>query len=644
MGRRTLLTPPPDMKTWVVSGDLLEIADGDLRVPVTAEEVYASILEESPAWPDLQAGKCGDAVGLEFSPYPVDLMAVLSTGTHGSPCVTFEAQTQMGHCFPISKNAIRRGHIIHGETWYPLAPGSDELIDSLPIKPDSEAGPRKNLTLKECLSLKKTAAEGGPVIDRVSDGALKKMLCATKDNVAPEGITAKLYRYQLDGWRWLQFILEEELGGLLADEMGLGKTLQVISALKSRSHARRIATADALVIAPSSLLENWIREIAKFCPRFKALKHSGPSRTGIPAELTGYDIVVTSYESAVRDLSLLKMNEWNVIILDEAQNIRNPNALRTRSVKQLRRRSAIAVTGTPIENRLRDLWSIVDFVLPGYLGTLDQFELRYSDHTEAAVRLEPVVSPLILRRRVKNVAPDLPARIDIPEVLEMTNEEANLYELARRQIFEEYGMSATIVSLGKLRQFCAHPALLQGNDPLADSGEFSKFERLMDLVAEIIEQEEKALIFTSWIDMADHIANAISRELGVMAATFDGRLDVMKRQPLIDQFSTSDDFRALVLNPRVGGAGLNIVAANHVIHYNPEWNPALEDQASARVHRRGQERPVTVRRMIVAGTVEEVIDERLRRKRDIADAATVGVDGQDADFADIIAALERSPV
>ena len=202
--------------------------------------------------------------------------------------------------------------------------------------------------------------------------------------------------------------------------MGLGKTLQVISALRDPGEGP--SSGGALVLAPGSLLENWVREIAKFCPDFRTLKHHGSTRTGRPPELRGFDVVVSSYDTAIRDLSLLRMVEWNVVVLDEAQNIRNPDALRTRSVKQIGRNVGLAVTGTPIENRLRDLWSIMDFVVPGYLGDLKSFEERYGEDTEAAAKLEPLVTPLMLRRRVSEVADDLPERIDIPEVLELSED------------------------------------------------------------------------------------------------------------------------------------------------------------------------------------------------------------------------------
>ena len=408
------------MKSWVLKGDVLEIAEDGASIAASADDVYSAIVENAPLWADLPPGKCGDAGGLRFSRYPVDFRIVLAPDSAARPSVFFEAHAQNGASFSVSHNALERGHVVHDTTWYPGAPGTAATLGALLDDADYDPQQGRPRTLKGFLSLKKEASSGGPVLDHLPDDVLKAMLFAGADGGGPEGIDAQLYPYQLDGWRWLRFIMREHLGGVLADEMGLGKTLQVICAL--RDPGGNGARGAALVIAPGSLLENWVREIARFCPDFQTLKHHGPMRTGRPADLHGFDVVVASYDTVIRDLSLLKMVEWNVVILDEAQNIRNPVALRTRSVKQIDRNMALAVTGTPIENRLRDLWSIMDFVVPGYLGDLRTFEAGFGEDMDAAAKLEPLVSPLMLRRRVAEVASDLPERIDIPEILELSPE------------------------------------------------------------------------------------------------------------------------------------------------------------------------------------------------------------------------------
>jgi SNF2 family DNA or RNA helicase len=422
--------------------------------------------------------------------------------------------------------------------------------------------------------------------------------------------------------------------------MGLGKTLQVIAAI---TDAPGGSISPVLVVAPGSLLENWRREITKFSPGLSVLKHHGPSRSGTPRGLEGHDVVITSYGSVYRDNSLLQMIPWALVVLDEAQNIKNPAAARTRAVKALRRDAGLAVTGTPVENSLMDFWSIMDFACPGYLGDQASFESTYVDDPDGAARLEPLVSPLMLRRRVAEVATDLPARIDIPQALDLTVQEAATYDGMRQQILTEYGQAASLVALTKLRMFCAHPVLVDAwTSP--DVGSFSKMRRLLDILGEVIANGEKALVFTSYTKMADLIVEEVASRHGVFARTLDGRLPIDDRQPLLDAFEGVAGPGVLVLNPRAGGSGLNITAANHVIHYNPEWNPALEDQASARAYRRGQTRPVTVHRLFHAGTVEEVVDERLQRKRALAETAVVGVGGDEGDMEDVMAALERSPL
>ena len=630
------------MKIWIISGDVLEVADGDIQISANADQVYASVIDQDPAWDNLLPGKSGDAASLTFSRYPVDIAVVLSVEpVENQPCLSFEAQTQSGQKFPLTWKAVQLGHVVHEGTWYRSFSGTTDAIMALLEKAGLDATDSKPHTLRGYLELKKMAIEDELVIDRLPVDTLKQLPFWHTSDSRPKNIEATLYPYQVEGWHWLRYVICNQLGGLLADEMGLGKTLQIISAISDTSDEKGFA--GALVIAPGSLLENWMREIKKFCPRLKALKHHGSMRTGNPIELKEFDVVITSYETTSRDLSLLKMIYWDVVVLDEAQQIRNPRARRTKAVKEMKRKVSLAVTGTPVENRLVDLWSIMDFAVPGYLGDIKAFENQYAGNLEAAATLEPLVSPLMLRRKVVDVAEDLPDRIDIPEILELSEMEAMAYEGVRKEILEQYGASAALVSLTKLRQFCAHPTIMGSNVPYSEHIGFSKFARLKELLAEIFCRCEKVLVFTSYTAMADLIEEIALCDFNVMAATLDGRLSIEKRQPLIDRFTDHEGPAVLVLNPRAGGVGLNITAANHVIHYNPEWNPALEDQASARAYRRGQELPVTVRRLIFSQTVEEVIDERLSRKRELTGAAIVGVDGKEEDYADIVAALGRSP-
>lgn len=619
---------------WEVSGKELRLIEpsGNIRVP-SVDEVYGALVEQRPALEGIPTS----VVDLRVSRYPLVPRLVIEDGGDGAPIYSLAA-TCRGLALPLDLSDLERGHVILGGTWYPIDTQTGSEVAELLCDAGGELGPVRSL--KSFLRVRKAAASGGPVDDVTVTHSISPYAFIPSGDDTPNGVAAKLYPYQLLGWRWLKFLLSEGSGGLLADEMGLGKTLQIIAAL---SDAGGGSLRPSLIVAPGSLLENWRREISKFAPQLKVLKHHGPFRTGRPADLSEYDVVVTSYDVVVGDNSLLNMIRWKAVVLDEAQFIRNPSAQRTKAVKHLQRDAGLAVTGTPIENRLLDVWSIMDFVLPGYLGDAKSFEKQFLNNTDGAAQLEPLISPLMLRRRVAEVAQDLPPRIDIPQLLELDESEAAVYDAERERIFAEYGSAATLVALTSLRRFCAHPSLMGGDFDAADSMAFSKFRRLDEIIEEIFERGEKVLVFTSFTAMADIIARHIVKRFGAFAGVIDGRLPIEDRQPMIDRFGSIKGGAALVLNPKAGGAGLNIVAANHVIHYNPEWNPALEDQASARAHRRGQELPVTVHRLLIADTVEDVVNDRLTRKRTISNAAIVGIEGKDEDYGDIVAALSRSP-
>lgn len=573
---------------------------------------------------------------LKLSRYPLVPTLTLALDQQRTPFLTLTGRCG-GTVEDLSMADMERGHVTVRGNWFPIDPALAAEISTLLADLGATLGP---CSVQTFLGLRKAAANGGPVEDLIGSSPLSPLAFTPTSEDVP-GVDATLYGYQLAGWRWLRFIRSEGLGGVLADEMGLGKSLQVIAAI----HDPGIESAGpCLIVAPGSLLENWRREIARFAPDLRVLKHHGPARTGRPAGLQGYDVVVTSYDTVVRDNSLLNMIEWDMAVLDEAQFIRNPDAQRAKAAKRLHRRVGLAVTGTPIENRLLDLWSIVDFVLPGQLGDRRSFDASYPDDLDGARMLELDVSPFMLRRRIAEVAQDLPPRIDIPQVVELSQGEAAAYEATRQRIADEYGAIAPLASLTALRKFCAHPQLMMGGAAGVDYTDFSKFERLDEILREIFLKGEKVLIFASFTAMIDIIARHVRSILQAFAGVIDGRLPADDRQSLIDEFTAVHGSAALVLNPRAGGAGLNITAANHVIHYTPEWNPAMEDQASARAHRRGQELPVTVHRLLAANTVEEVISDRLDRKRSIAETAVIGVTGEDDDYTDIIAALSRSPL
>jgi SNF2 family DNA or RNA helicase len=629
--------------TWQLSAGQLHVRTrvGGLSFP-SAEDIYRVVFEEerNSRLPPIALGT--SPRGISFSRYPASLEIRLVPGGKGNATdLSWSVVATADGRDAVITNVMTRkaDHIVIGSSWYPFESGALNEIQSLLSSAGIGAGRR--LTLRQFLELQKLGRTFPAIRDLTGDAASANNFGESRDRSLPKGIVGDLYSYQLDGWRWLSFLCGEGLGGILADEMGLGKTLQIIALLSSLDNdAGRLAS---LIVAPGTLLENWRRELSKFAPSLLVVVHHGGARSGFPSQLKRAHAVVTSYDTVVRDIAMLRQVEWDVVVLDEAQAIKNPITRRALTVKRLIRRIGIAVTGTPLENRLIDLWSIADFVLPGFLGEQSWFERTYANDREGAAALEPLVTPILLRRRIRDVARDLPERIDIPQAVELDARGGREYEELRKSIFAEYGYSAPLVALTKLRMYCAHPFLLEkgSRDPAEPS---QKYQRLLEIVEEIIERGEKALLFTSYNEMSDILTADLSRRFGIFCSGIDGRVPIPERQTIVDRFSSQRGSALLVLNPRAGGTGLNIAAANHVIHYNLEWNPAVEDQASARAYRRGQRLPVTVHRLYYANTVEEVIDDRLSSKRHLADAAVVGTTGAVDDYGDIVKALKISPI
>lgn len=529
-------------------------------------------------------------------------------------------------------------HYVVGNSWFFISNISDELRDLL-----KQWGPREDgvLSLGQYLRLLKGLSEK-KIIDFTDNASLK----LTNRSFTNEGIAvplvAELYPYQKDGYRWMNYMTDENCGCILGDEMGLGKTLQIIALLADRC---KKDDHHFLVIAPVTLLENWKREFSKFAPSVQTKIHHGPTRTGRYKELLIPDVVIISYGTAVSDVAMLNMIKWDIVVLDEAQNIKTPSAARTKAVKKINRDIGIAVTGTPFENHMSDLWSLLDFISPGFLGTEAEFNALFDDDNESAISIEPILSPLMIRRRVSEVAKDLPDRVDIPEILRMDEHESLLYENERKRILDELGgKRATLVALQKLRMYCTHPWLVQDAPVFSDPAAHSlKYSRCCEILEEITSKRDKAILFTSYTKMFDILREDIPARFGIPVWEINGETPVPDRQKIVDEFSTHSGSALLVLNPRAAGTGLNITAANYVIHYNLEWNPALEDQASARAYRRGQKKTVFVYRLYYADTVEQIVNERIETKRDISELAVVGTKGTQENRDDILAALMMSP-
>jgi SNF2 family DNA or RNA helicase len=635
-------------KNWVLSNGVVSIQLTNKQCSVSATDIVRVEFKgyQKVTGVTVDAKPSEHLPALRFNRFPCELRIKLLMPTNLSqrPAVELSA-SYGGRSFPIERVPQLDQIIIGNNSWYPLIPENIGEISSIlkEIKVDG-SGP---VTLRQALDLTKvdsSLVSVENISELTNDCSISDCGCdQALELLACNGFQADLYPYQKNGFFWLKSISEEGLGCVLADEMGLGKTLQVIAVL---SYFKLVWNQPSLIIAPATLLENWRREFARFSREMTVYVHSGNERTGFPSHLTSNDIVVCSYDTAVRDQGLFGMIEWGFVVLDEAQAIKNAETRRAVAAKGLKRRAAIAVTGTPVENKLADLWSIMDFSCPGLLASRKAFDQTYGDDYESAEKLETVVSPLMLRRRVADVATDLPERIIIPQPVNMSDTEISHYDLIRQQIADEYGKSATLISLLRLRQFCTHPILLEedGNSIHISPMQSSKFCRLLEIVEEIALNREKVIIFTSFTDMSDLLNSELAMRFSIPSWQIDGRTPVVKRQEVVDTFSAVAGSAALILNPRAAGTGLNITAANHVIHYTLEWNPAVEDQATARAFRRGQILPVTVHRLFYPDTVEEVINDRLDRKRQLAEVAVVGTEAPEVETADIARALQLSPI
>ncbi|HBA49054.1 MAG TPA: ATP-dependent helicase [Lachnospiraceae bacterium] len=537
------------------------------------------------------------------------------------------------------ENGILPDSVVINNVWYNLLTNYDETEELLR---KSEVYNSGVIALGQYIRMVKkfhlySAVE---VEDNAKDILSNHPLKGTAERM-PTALNAVLYPYQQVGFQWMKFIADEKIGCILGDEMGLGKTLQIIALITDR---RTAAESPALVIAPVSLLENWRREFEKFTKGLRICIHHGARRTGLYTDLLEFDAVIIAYNTAFSDQAILKMINWDMVVVDEAQNIKNPTAQRTQAIKKIPHGLAVAVTGTPFENHMSDLWSVMDFVAPGCLGKLSEFEALYPDDIIGAGLLEPILTPLMIRRQVSAVAKDLPERVDIPQIIQMSSEEIDLYEEEREKIISQSGQGNVSISiLQKLRMFCTHPSLLSEecvDNPLINS---SKYQRFCELMEEIISLGEKAVLFTSYNKMFEILKKDVPTRFEIPILAINGSTPVDKRQLIIDDFSKINGSALLVLNPRAVGVGLNIVAASRVIHYNPEWNPALEDQASARVYRRGQTKTVFIYRLYYKGTVEEIMNERIEKKREMFGAAVIGVDGSCENTEDILKALMISP-
>lgn len=561
--------------------------------------------------------------------YRVDLGAYLTTRRHGSVLLAAPS---------IDCNWVCGIGMI-----YPLPRDTRHFVQ----KVLAGADPR-SLTFPQVLKLKQTV-QGEVRVDVMDDVLVSAKEEAEKETIplVVPGLQAKLYPYQGRGVSWMRNVLSRTGGIILADEMGLGKTLQIISLFLLDPPT---PTAPALVICPTTLIANWVREFGKFSPSLGVMVHRGSDRGTLPRHLLGAQVVISTYDTVVNDLVLFKAVEWSWLVCDEAQALKNPDSQRRRSISQIPRKRAIPVTGTPVETKLLDLWSLVDIAIPGLLGTRSVFEQFYPDSDESARALSKITSPVILKRRVQDVAKDLPERTDVVVPLELDAEQATRYESLRLEIIDEFPKAGALVATGKLQIYCAHPMLV-GKDFDSEGVGLSgglgsvqltpKLVRTIELLEEAFANNRKVIVFANFNACGPIIHAALRPSKSAYWGAINGSTPQEDRQKIVDQFTAHNGNAVLVLNPKAAGAGLNIAAATVVIHYTQVWNPALEAQASARAHRRGQEHPVTVYHLYYVDTVEQVMLERAQLRRELGDEA-VPTSLQEA--ADVSRAMSISPV
>jgi SNF2 family DNA or RNA helicase len=521
-------------------------------------------------------------------------------------------------------------------TWVVVDPS--ELVE---IRARLARGPTP-MTARDALplALAGEVRDEGLATEVVTSGPLATLLDelqhgAMTDVAIPRNLAATLRPYQERGLGWLATMASLGLGGCLADDMGLGKTVQLIAFLLRRLETTPNDGRPALLVAPTSVVGNWEREVARFAPALRVMPHYGSERARTSADFPAQpgSLVLTTYGMLRRDRELLAAIDWSVAALDEAQNIKNLASATARAARALRAAHRFTLTGTPVENRLAELWSILEFANPGLLGTFDAFRREFAlpieryGNDEAAERLRRMVGPFVLRRLKSDpsVVRDLPAKNEMKVFCTLTREQATLYKAAVDEELQRIERSDGIARKGRVlallthtKQICNHPAQYLGETgPLLERS--GKLERATAMLEEALAAGDKALVFSQFREMGDRLTAHFSAVLGVEVAFLHGGTPKRARDELVRRFQEEPHGpRVFVLSLKAGGTGLNLTAANHVFHYDRWWNPAVEDQATDRAYRIGQTRAVQVHKLLCAGTVEEKIDRLLEQKRELA--------------------------
>lgn len=522
-----------------------------------------------------------------------------------------------------------------------IEPRTGDLAAALQFLQQSRRGRTSLLNALRMVGTADDLNTGLPVGDLRASGWVDRLLNFSEVNnrvealAAPRQFRGALRPYQLRGVEWLRFLTRHGMGGCLADDMGLGKTIQLIGLLLTERESAD-SPGPTLLVVPMSLVGNWQRELARFAPALRVLVHHGLDRLSgesLAAQAAAHDVVIVTYGLTHRDFDDLARIRWHRVALDEAQNIKNPAAKQSVAIRALHAEHRVALTGTPVENRLSELWSIMDFLNPGYLGSAADFRRRFAGPIERqrdvdrTQRLRHLIRPFVLRRLKSDprVLPDLPAKLDMTVYCNLTREQAALYEALVRDMLSQIESADGIqrrglilAALVKLKQICNHPAhFLADGSPVAQRS--GKVERLCDMLEEIIAEGDRALVFTQFRRMGHLLQPHLHQVLGAEVLFLHGGVPQPARSLMVERFqSGKEPLPVMILSLKAGGLGLNLTAASHVFHFDRWWNPAVEDQATDRAHRIGQSRQVQVHKFVCVGTLEERIAAMIDNKRILA--------------------------
>lgn len=603
-------------------------ADFPIRVLV-ADTLEAELNEGSGIdWFELELGVTVDGERLDLVPI---LLPLLSSAAFAADAPPEPGKAALPMHVPLPDGRVL---IMPAARLRPILAALHELFAAGSIDPKGKKIAFSPLDapavadLEAAATLAGAAWRGGERLREL--GRLLRATGGIPEVTVPGSFAGALRPYQARGVDWMQFLRAAGLGGVLADEMGLGKTVQTLAYLAIEQAAGRL-DRPALVIAPTSLVPNWRREAEHFAPRLKVLVLHGAERKARFGDIVGHDLVITTYPLLSRDHAALSARPWHVLVLDEAQTIKNPEATTTKLVRGLEARHRLCLTGTPLENHLGELWSLFAFLSPGFLGDKTGFKrmwrtpIEKRGDGERRRLLARRVRPFLLRRTKAEVASDLPPKTEIAEAVEMEPAQRDVYESIRlamhakvRAAIAERGLARSRIivldALLKLRQACCDPRLLKLRSAAARKAGSAKLDRLMSMLPELIEDGRRVLLFSQFTSMLALIEQALA-EAAMPYVLLTG--DTRDRETPIRRFQDGE-VPLFLISLKAGGLGLNLTAADTVIHYDPWWNPAVEDQATDRAHRIGQDKPVFVHKLVMLASIEEKMEALKTRKRDLA--------------------------